>query len=116
MDWVTALNVAGPIAGIMVGGFFGRKKTKADAHSAVVTDAVAMAKSADDRADAAHTRLDQALRRIDDLEDRERARDTLARAHLRWDWARVRQLADLGYEVTDPPSLFLYEDNPTKGS
>ena len=104
MDWVTALNVAGPVAGLVIGGMFGRKKTKADAHSIVVTDAMAFGAKMSEK-------LDNALRRIDDLENRENRRDELARQHLRWDWRQVRQLADLGIEVEDPPALFLYDEN-----
>lgn len=108
MDWVTVANVGSPIAGLIVGGLFGRKKTKADSHSVVVADAVAVAQKANERAETA-------LRRLDEMEDRENRRDELARQHLRWDWGRVRQLADLGIEVPDPPALFLY-DSPTKGN
>lgn len=114
MDWVTALNVGSPVAALLIGGLFGRRKTKADSHSVVVADAVTMAKKAEERADRDSTRLDGALRRIDDLEDRENRRDALARQHLRWDWRQVRQLADLGIEVEDPPALFLYDNPNTK--
>lgn len=115
MDWVTALNVGSPIAALVIGGLFGRRKTKADSHSVVVADAMSVATKANERADTVSLRLDGALRRIDELEDRENRRDELARQHLRWDWRQVRKLADLGFEVEDPPALFLY-DNPTKGS
>ena len=108
MDWVTTLNVAGPALGLIVGGLFGRRKTKADSHSVVIADATKLAQETD-------RRLEVAIRRIDSLEDRERARDNLARQHLRWDWRMIRHLADKGIEVEDPPALFLYEDDPTKG-
>lgn len=103
VDWGTALSVAGPLAGLIVGGLFTRRKTKADSHSVVVADAVKLAQEND-------RRLSEAFRRIDDLEDRERARDNLARQHLRWDWRMIRSLADQGIEVSDPPPLFLYDD------
>lgn len=115
MDWVAALNVGSPLAGLLIGGLFGRRKTKADSHSVVVADAVAVAQKASEHADKANERAAQALRRIDELEDRETRRDELARQHLRWDWRQVRRLADIGIEVEDPPALFLY-DNPTKGN
>ena len=114
MDWVTVANVGSPVAALLIGGLFGRRKTKADSHSVVVADAVAVAQKANERADRVDTRLDGALRRIEELEDRENRRDDLARQHLRWDWSQVRRLADLGIEVPDPPALFLY-DNPAKG-
>jgi len=76
MDWATAANVGGPIAALVVGGLFGRRKTKADSHSLVVADAVAVAQKANERAESA-------LRRIDALEAREDKRDDLARQHLR---------------------------------
>jgi hypothetical protein len=108
MDWTVALATAGPVAGLIVGGLFGRRKTKADAHSVVVTDATAFGTMMLQRAERAEARIDA-------LEDRENRRDNLARQHLRWDWGRVRQLGDLGIAVEDPPPLFLY-DEPTKGS
>lgn len=111
MDWVTAANVGSPIAALIIGGMFTRKKTKADSHSVVVADAVAVAKQANERADTVSKRLDNALTRIDELEDKENRRDDLLRLHLRWDWRQIRKLTDLGIEVEDPPSLFLY-DNP----
>jgi hypothetical protein len=117
MDWVAAMNVAGPVGGLLIGGLFGRRKTKADAHSMVVSDAVTMAQKAEDRADRVNIRLNDALVRIDSLEEREARRDQLARQHLRWDWRQVRNLADLGVEVEDPPPLFIYDDNePTRGN
>lgn len=115
MDWVTAANVGSPIAALVIGGLFTRKKTKADSHSVVVADAVAVSQKASEQADKANARAEDALRRIDEMENRENARDELARQHIRWDWKLMRQLHDLGIEVPDPPSLFLY-DNPTKGN
>jgi uncharacterized lipoprotein YehR (DUF1307 family) len=99
----------------MLGGVIGRRKTKADVHSVVVADATKVAKDADERADRAMSRLDDAFKRINALEDRENRRDELARQHLRWDWRQVRALTDLGIEVEDPPALFLY-DEPMKGN
>lgn len=110
MDLVTALNVAGPVVGLVIGGLFGRRKTKADAHSIVVTDATTFG-------NMMLLRAERAEQRIDALEDRENKRDKLARDHLRWDWRQIRALADHGIEVEDPPPLFLYDDNtPTKGN
>lgn len=109
MDWATVLNVGGPIAGLVVGGLFGRRKTKADSHSIVVTDATTFGTMMLQRAERAETRIDA-------LEDRENRRDKLAREHLRWDWRQIRALADHGIDVDDPPPLFLFEDNPTKGT
>lgn len=109
MDWLTVANVGSPVAALIIGGMFSRKKTKADSHSVVVADAVAIAKQANERTDATNARLEGALRRIDELEERENRRDELARQHLRWDWRQVRRLADLGIEVDDPPALFLYD-------
>jgi|SRR5688500_3485640 len=110
VDWNTALNVLGPITGLLVGGLFGRRKSKADAHSVVVTDATTFG-------NMMLTRAERAESRIDALEDRENRRDQLARQHLRWDWRQVRSLADLGVEVEDPPPLFLYDDEgSTKGN
>jgi hypothetical protein len=106
MDWTTVLGVGGPLAGLLVGGLFGRRKTKADAHSIVITDATTFGKMMLERAERAEGRIDA-------LEDRENKRDELARQHLRWDWRQVRSLADLGITVEDPPPLFLYDDNPT---
>lgn len=109
MDWVTVLNVGGPVAGLVVGGLFGRRKTKADSHSVVVTDATTFGTMMLQRAEKAEARIDA-------LEDRENRRDELARQHLRWDWQQVRSLFDLGITVEEPPPLFLYDDNtPTKG-
>jgi hypothetical protein len=110
VDWVAALNVGGPIAALLVGGAIGRRKTKADTHSVVVADAVVVASKANERADNMAIRLDNAFERINALEDRENRRDELARQHLRWDWKRVRDLADLGIHVEDPPPLFLYDE------
>lgn len=109
MDWASVLNIGGPIAGLLVGGLFGRRKTKADAHSIVVTDATTFGNMMLQRAERAEARIDA-------LEDRENRRDNLARQHLRWDWRRVRDLADLGISVEDPPPLFLYDEDSTKGS
>ena len=110
MDWASVWNVGGPLAALIVGGAFGRRKTKADAHSIVVTDATTFGNMMLQRAERAE-------QRIDALEDRENRRDQLARQHLRWDWRQVRSLADLGVTVEDPPPLFLYDDdNSTKGS
>lgn len=100
MDWTTALNVAGPIGGLVIGGLFGRRKTKADSHSIVVTDATTFGTMMLQRAERAE-------QRIDALEERENRRDDLARAHLRWDWRQIRALADHGIEVENPPPLFL---------
>lgn len=108
MDWNAVVAVSGPVVGLVVGNLFGRRKAKADAHSIVVTDATTFGKMMLERAERAELRIDA-------LEDRENRRDQLARDHLRWDWKRVRQLADLGLEVEDPPALFLYDDKP-KGS
>jgi hypothetical protein len=110
VDLMAILGVGGPIAGILVGVLAGRRKTKADTHSVVVADAVTVASKANERADLTMTRLDGAMARIEALEDRENRRDELARKHLRWDWARVRELADMGRVVDDPPPLFLYDD------
>jgi len=110
MDWLAALNVGSPVACLIIGGLFGRRKTKSDSHSVVVADAVSVAQKANERADATNTRLDGAFRRIEELEDRENRRDELARQHLRWDWRQMRKLTDLGIEVEDPPALFLYDN------
>lgn len=110
MDWNTVLTAAGPVAGLLVGGLLGRRRSKADVHSIVVTDATTFGNMMLARAERAEARIDA-------LEDRENRRDNLARQHLRWDWGRVRELADLGVTVSDPPPLFLYDDEPTtKGS
>lgn len=103
MDWNMALNIGGPLAGILIGGLLTRRKTKADAHSVVVTDASKFGSMMLERAERAEARIDA-------LEDRENRRDQLARKHLRWDWKQVRKLGDLGLEVEDPPPLFLYDD------
>lgn len=107
MDWNTVLGVGGPVIGLVVGGLFARRKTKADAHSVVVTDATTFG-------NMMLVRAERAEARIDALEERENRRDQLARDHLRWDWRMIRRLADQGIEVEDPPSLFLF-DEPTKG-
>ena len=107
MDWNVVANVAGPVVALIAGGIFGSRKRKADTHAVVVTNAT-------DFAASVNARYDAVLRRLDEMEDRENRRDDLARAHLRWDWGRVRQLADLGVEVPDPPPLFLYPDDLTK--
>lgn len=115
MDWVTAANVGSPIAALIIGGLFTRKKTKADSHSVVVADAVAVAQQARDDASRASARASDALKRVDEMEARENQRDELARQHIRWDWRLIRKLTDLGIEVEDPPPLFVY-DNPTRGN
>lgn len=115
MDWLQVISPAFGFLGIVTGGVIAKRKPKSDAHAVVVADAVAIASNASARAEATNARLDNALRRIDDLEDRENRRDELARQHLRWDWRQVRRLADLGIDVEDPPALFLYDD-PTKGN
>lgn len=117
MDWVPVFNAGGPIVALLVGGLIGRRKTKADSHSVVVADAVLVATKAREDAATANAGLHDALRRINDLEERENRRDDLARQHLRWDWRQVRKLADFGIDVEDPPPLFLYTDDvPTKGN
>jgi hypothetical protein len=116
MDWTQLISPGLGFAGVAVGGWLAKRKPKADSHSVVVSDAVAVATKANERADQVSNRLDVALRRIDDLEVRENRRDDLARQHLRWDWRQVRQLQDLGLEVEDPPRLFLYDDELTKGA
>ena len=108
MDWGTAFNVGGPIVGLIVGGLFTRRKTKADSHSIVVTDATTFGNMMLARAERAEARIDA-------LEEKELKRDELARQHLKWDWRLIRQLADQGIEIPDPPPLFMY-DNPTKGN
>lgn len=108
VDWAAIWGVAGPTAALVVGGLFGRRKTKADAHSIVVTDATTFGNMMLQRAERAE-------QRIDALEDRENKRDALARLHLRWDWRQIRTLADHGIEVEDPPPLFLYDGDSTKG-
>lgn len=114
MDWTQMISPALGFAGIVAGGVIAKRKPRTDAHSVVVADAIVVSKEANERANVVSARLDDALRRIDSLEDRENRRDNLARQHLRWDWSRVRELADLGVTVVDPPPLFIY-DEPTKG-
>lgn len=109
MDLVAIWGIAAPTVALIVGGLFGRRKTKADAHSIVVTDATTFGNMMLQRAERAEQRLDA-------LEVREQQRDALARNHLRWDWRQVRRLADLGIEVEDPPALFLYDEGSTKGN
>lgn len=104
MDWAAAWNVGAPIVALLVGGLFGRRKVNADTHAVVVTNATDFARNVNER-------YDMLLKRVDELEEREDRRDELARQHLRWDWRQVRKLADLGFEVEDPPPLFLYPDN-----
>lgn len=113
MDWASALNVGGPIAGLIVGGLFGRRKTKADAHSIVVTDATTFGNMMLQRAERAEARTDGLKDRLDALEERENQRDRLARLHLRWDWRQIRALEAHGITVEDPPPLFL---DDTKGN
>lgn len=108
MDWVSVLGPSVGVMGVIVGGLFGRRKTKIDSHSVVITDATKFGTMMLERAERAEARIDA-------LEDRENRRDALARQHLRWDWRQVRRLADQGVEVEDPPPLFLYDDL-TKGS
>src|SRR6185312_12726545 len=96
MDWSTVVGVGSPIAALVVGGLFGRRKTKADTHAVVVADAVTVLQKANERADKLDTKLENATRRIDDLELRENQRDELARQHLRWDWRQLRRLIDQG--------------------
>lgn len=115
MDWTQLISPGLGFLGLVTGGVIAKRKPKADAHAVVVADAVSIAKDARESADRANGRADNALRRIEELEDRENRRDELARQHLRWDWRQVRRLADLGVEVEDPPALFLY-DEPTKGN
>lgn len=109
MVWSTAFNVGGPILALVIGALLGRAKNRADVHAVVVADAVIVAQEANKRANDANSRLDGALKRIDELEEAERRRDDLARTHLRWDWQQVRRLTDLGHEVPDPPPLFWYD-------
>lgn len=104
MDWTAALNVGAPVVALGLGLLAGRRKTKADTHAVVVTNATDFARTVNER-------YDMLLRRVDELEQREDQRDNLARQHLRWDWRQLRKLADLGIEVEDPPPLFLYPDN-----
>jgi hypothetical protein len=104
--WNTLLGVGGPVVGLVVGGLFGRRKTKADSHSIVVTDATTFGTLMLQRAERAELRLDA-------LEERENRRDELARAHLRWDWRQIRALGAHGIDVEDPPPLFL---DDSKGS
>jgi hypothetical protein len=115
MDWTQLISPGLGTLGLIAGGIIAKRKPKADAHAVVVADAVAIASNANQRAEATNARLDVAMRRLDEMEDRENRRDELARQHLRWDWRQVRRLADLGIEVEDPPALFLY-DEPTKGN
>lgn len=109
MEWSTLISVGGPLLALLVGGLIGRRKTRAETHSILVGDAVVMATRANERTEQTSSRLDLALKRIDELEDAERRRDELARAHLRWDWQQIRKLTDLGHEVPDPPPLFWYD-------
>lgn len=111
MDWATALNVGGPIAGLIVGGLFTRKKTKADSHSVIVTDSISYAKSLREDLEERDRRDDERDRRLDALEAKMLRRDNLARAHIRWDWQMIEKLRDAGIEVPDnPPPLFVFDD------
>lgn len=110
MDWTQLVSPALGFAGIVAGGVIAKRKPRTDAHSVVVADAVTMATNARAEAEAANARASAAMRRMDEMEAREAARDQLAREHLRWDWRQVRRLEDLGHAVEDPPRLFLYPD------
>jgi hypothetical protein len=102
------------VVGIGLGGWLSRRKPKVDRHSAVVTDSTAFGRLMLERQEKQDARLDSALGRIDQLEEKEQQRDELARQHIKWDWRLMRQLHDQGIEVPDPPPLFVY-DNLTKG-
>jgi hypothetical protein len=109
MDWVQLVSPGLGFLGIVAGGVIAKRKTKVESHAIVVTDATTFGTTMLQRAERAEARIDA-------LEDRENRRDELARQHLRWDWRQVRNLADLGITVDDPPPLFLYDDpTPTKG-
>lgn len=115
MDWTQLIGPGIGFAGLVTGGIFARGKNKADAHSIVIADTNSYAQSVRSELDQERARGDRQDERIAALERREKARDELARQHLRWDWRMIRHLADKGIEVEDPPSLFLYDDL-TKGS
>jgi|SRR5688572_5312876 len=108
MEW---LQLAGPglgFLGVIAGGWLAKRKPKVEANSVVIADATSFGQSM-------YEKLNEALRRIDALEDKDLQRDELARQHIRWDWKLMRQLHEQGIEVSDPPPLFVY-DNLTKGS
>lgn len=109
MDWVQLISPGLGFAGIIAGGIIAKRKPKVEAHAIVVTDATTFGTTMLQRAEKAEARIDA-------LEERENRRDELARQHLRWDWRQVRSLADLGIHVEDPPPLFLYDEDPTKGT
>lgn len=114
MDWTQLISPGLGLLGIISGGIIAKRKPRTDQHSVVVTDAVAVARQANERAEQVSTRLDGALRRIDELEEGERRRDNLARQHLRWDWRLLRKLHDQGIDHEDPPPLF--DDDMIRGA
>lgn len=111
MDWVQLIAPGLGLAGVVLGGWLARRKTKTDTHSAVVADAVTYSTSL--RADLAERdkRDEERDKRLDALERRMQERDRLARLHIRWDWRMMEKLKDAGIQLTDdPPPLFAYDD------
>lgn len=102
MDWLQLIGPGLGTVGVVLGGWIAKRKPRVDQHAVIVADAT-------DFGQKMYDRLEEALRRIDSLEDREKRRDDLARQHLRWDWRQVRRLADQGIKVEDPPPLFVYD-------
>ena len=109
-EWTSLIGPVLGFAGIATGGVIAKWKPKVDTHTAVVTDATTFAKLLLDRQKAQDERLDAQAKRIDELEDRELKRDELARQHIQWDWRVMRELHDRGATISEPPPLFVYND------
>lgn len=112
-EWTSTIGPGLGLLGVIAGGAIAKRKPKADAHTAVVTDATAFARMLLERQARQDSRLDAAETRLDEADEKEKLRDELARDHVRWDWMLLRRLADAGIDVSDlgdPPPLFVYND------